>query len=485
MTVEWEPGNSVAGRYRLVRHLGKGGMGSVWEAEHLALQAPVALKFLHRSLASDEKARFMREARAAARLRSAHVVQILDYGVEGGAPFIAMELLRGETLGRRLLRVPRLTFAETGQILGEVARAVSMAHGRGIVHRDLKPDNIFIATEDDREIVKVLDFGIAKVARGPDSTRSPKTATGVLMGTPLYMSPEQARGDREIDWRADIWSFGVIAYECLVGQKPFESRGLGDLLVRICSAEIPVPSAAVTVPPTFDAWFGHCAHRDVERRFQSIREAAAALEAILLPLGDTRPSARHEPLEQTAPPEPNDPLPAASGPIDTQALLGTASPARTASRERRPRWVLLLGAAVLIGSLPLLMRGLSPGGAQRGFSAAEASLKLETPGSPSPSPLAPTRSPETPRLAELGGDAPDGAPSGSGLGQPLPKPRPPVLPKAAVDLRVSSASYSPPKSAGGGRVDPAHAEPAAPAEVRGGLPDATRDDDYKKQVVGF
>src|SRR5262245_3579430 len=159
-----QPGLVLAGRYRLEEKLGEGGMGTVWKCEHLVLCAPVAVKVLDRDVSRDEEAhdRFIREARAAATLRSPHVVQILDYGIDEGYPYIAMELLEGETLQKRLARLGKLTPIDTARIIAHVARAVGRAHEAGIIHRDLKPENVFIVRNEDAEISKVLDFGVAK-----------------------------------------------------------------------------------------------------------------------------------------------------------------------------------------------------------------------------------------------------------------------------------------------------------------------------------
>ena len=153
----------LAGKYKLVHQLGKGGMGTVWLAHHLTLQSPVAIKLIEPQIASNPEAlaRFMREARAAAALRSPHVVQILDHGVDDGTPYIAMELLEGESLAARLRKVGRLSPEDTARILTHTARAVSRAHEVGVVHRDLKPDNIFLIENEEEELAKVLDFGIA------------------------------------------------------------------------------------------------------------------------------------------------------------------------------------------------------------------------------------------------------------------------------------------------------------------------------------
>ncbi len=270
-----QSGDVLADRYRLIEPLGQGGMGTVWRAEHLALGSHVAIKLIDEKLASsdDTLARFKREAKAAASLTSTHVVQIFDYGIDCGVPFIAMELLDGESLAQRLKRLGRLTPEHTARILRHVAIAMDKAHRAGIVHRDLKPDNIFILTsEDEEEIVKVLDFGVAK-ALNPDPAGgvSSHTRTGALVGSPYYMSPEQARSAKSTDHRSDIWSLGVITYECLLGERPFQGEALGDLVVHICADPMPIPSEHGQVPPGFDEWFAKACSRDLEERFSSAK----------------------------------------------------------------------------------------------------------------------------------------------------------------------------------------------------------------------
>ena len=261
-------------------------MGSVWKAQHVELSTPAAVKLIDPLMADSDEAlvRFKREAQAAATLRSPHVVQVLDYGVDQGTPFIAMELLDGESLAERLKRVGRLTPEMTATVMTHTARAVSKAHEIGVVHRDLKPDNIFIVCEDDRDICKVLDFGIAKqTAEGFGTTNTPQTQTGAMLGTPFYMSPEQASGKRQVDHRADIWAMAVIAYECLVGRRPFEEQTLGGLLLAICTEDSPVPSQHGPVPDGFDRWFARGVAKDPQLRFQSAREAALELSSLCTP----------------------------------------------------------------------------------------------------------------------------------------------------------------------------------------------------------
>jgi serine/threonine-protein kinase len=276
----------LVGRYRLDERLGAGGMGSIWRAQHLVLAAPVAVKLIDREAVPDEETlqRFMREAQSAATLRSPHVVQILDYGVDDKLPFIVMELLDGENLAQRLRRLGRLSSAETARVVTHIGRAVGRAHEAGIVHRDLKPENVFLIRNEDEEIAKVLDFGVAKVSVGSlghGGEEGTRTRTGSILGTPYYMSPEQAQGNKTVDTRSDLWSLGVIAFECLTGKRPFYSEGLGDLVLQICIRDIPIPSEVASVPIGFDAWFARACARDPDARFQTARELTDALREVL------------------------------------------------------------------------------------------------------------------------------------------------------------------------------------------------------------
>jgi serine/threonine-protein kinase len=274
----WGPGHVIAGKFKLIEQLGRGGMGSVWAADHLALNSRVAVKIIDPAIANSTEAldRFLREAQSAAALRSPHVVQTFDYGVDGGVPFIAMELLEGRTLAQRIEQDGPIPIDIAAVIMTQVCRAISRAHDAGIIHRDLKPDNIFLVTNDDEEIAKVLDFGIAK-ATGSVLGSSSQTRTGAVLGTPYYMSPEQAEGNRSVDHRTDLWSLAVIAFECVTGVRPFESAALGDLILQICVRPIRKPSSVLPVPELFDEFFAKGTQRDVSKRFQSSRELATAI----------------------------------------------------------------------------------------------------------------------------------------------------------------------------------------------------------------
>ncbi|MFO0679058.1 MAG: serine/threonine-protein kinase [Polyangiaceae bacterium] len=282
VTLERKSSRVLGDKYELDRMIGRGGMGSVWEATHRSLGTKVAIKFIERDAARSPEAhvRFLNEARASARIESRFVVRVFDHGIsDDDQPYIVMELLRGETLERRLGRVGRLSLSQTAKLVAQIGRAIAKAHEVGIVHRDLKPENVFLceSADDGGEIAKVVDFGVAKFAEPPPGSES-ATKTGAMMGTPSYMSPEQARGLKNVDGRTDLWSLAIIAYECVVGKLPFEGEGVGDLLVKICGTDAPIPSReADDVPRTFDAWFGKATRSDPEKRFQTSLEMVRAL----------------------------------------------------------------------------------------------------------------------------------------------------------------------------------------------------------------
>jgi serine/threonine-protein kinase len=277
-------GQIIAELYQLEEQLGRGAMGRIWRAKHLRLESKVAIKFIDPAIAEHPEAfnRFLREAQSAAAVRSAHVVQIFDCGMDSGVPYISMELLDGESLDKRLSARGALSASELVEIFSGVAQAVDTAHEHGIIHRDLKPGNIFIARERDVEIAKVLDFGIAKLMNGStDVDSAAGTGTGVMLGTPYYMSPEQVRGSRSLDQRTDLWSLAVIAFECLTGELPFRGESMGDIVVQICTASPTLPSELAAVPPGFDEWFVKGTSKDPSGRFATARQMAETLREIV------------------------------------------------------------------------------------------------------------------------------------------------------------------------------------------------------------
>jgi serine/threonine protein kinase len=343
----------VAAKYEVVRLIGRGGMGSVWEGRHQSLGTRVAIKFIDAEHADNDeaRARFVTEARAAATIQSKHAIQIFDHGLTGdGRPYIVMELLAGEALDKRIERLGAISLAETARIVQQVCRALQRAHDAGIIHRDLKPENVFLvqSPDDDDEIAKVLDFGIAKIKPPPGSEGlTSSTRTGAVLGTPYYMSPEQARGLRDLDHRTDLWSLGVIAYKCVTGALPFDGESVGDLLVKICTAPLPRAAAlAPGLPPAFDLWFARALERDVPRRFATATELAVALASAAglpssrgpasTPMGDSAPvSVAARPLAPTLP-----------GAAVTSAPITASTTARKPSRSALAAFV----AAAVVGA---------------------------------------------------------------------------------------------------------------------------------------
>ena len=274
-------GRVIGGRYRLGEQLGQGGMGVVYAAVQESLARPVALKVLQPVLAQspDSIMRFKAEAERAGRLAHPHIVQILDFGHEAGASaWIAMELLRGESLGARIER-GGISEAEVVRIAKETLSALEAAHGAHLVHRDLKPDNIFLADVPGiGTSVKVLDFGIAKLLDGDAASKL--TATGMLIGTPLYMAPEQARGD-DIDQRADLYALGAVLYETLTGRPPFTGKNYHALLFALLS-EMPKPIADYRpdVSPALAEVIARAMAKLPSERWQSAHDMAEALRAV-------------------------------------------------------------------------------------------------------------------------------------------------------------------------------------------------------------
>ena len=275
-------GHVLCGRYRVLEPLGAGGMASVWRGEQLSTGLLVAVKIILNELLDTPGAlvRFQSEARAVAQLHSRHVVRLIDYDVDPTAgPFIVMELLEGENLGDRIVRGGTVPPHEFAAIVTQVAKGLDHAHASGIVHRDLKPDNIFLVRDDEdgKVVAKLVDFGVAKV---PLSAPSGLTSRGLLVGTIAYMSPEQAMG-KVADKQSDLWALGVIAYQVLVGQVPFQGASTGATLVAICAAPMPVPSKAnPALPVAFDDWFAKACSRQPDDRFTSAAELAGALTPI-------------------------------------------------------------------------------------------------------------------------------------------------------------------------------------------------------------
>lgn len=280
------PGDTIAGKYRLESLIGEGGMGSVWRAFNLLLEVPVAIKLLRSDLAASELGERLRvEARAAAQLAHPSIVRVFDIGeAESGDPFIVMELLVGESLGDVLQRGPLAPKAAVAMLL-PIAEALSLAHSRGVVHRDLKPDNVFLAAEGSCLQPKLLDFGIAKVT-SPRARGAYQTETGTLLGSPDYMSPEQAYGRTDIDQRSDVWSFCVVLYEAIAGRTPFHGDSCQSLLRSIVSDPTPPLMQFADVDPALAALIESGLAKDARARPASIALLAQQLASWLVAQGE-------------------------------------------------------------------------------------------------------------------------------------------------------------------------------------------------------
>jgi eukaryotic-like serine/threonine-protein kinase len=277
-------GEIIDGKYRIVRLIGEGGMGAVYEGENMRIHRRVAIKVLHAAVASQGEAvaRFEREAQAAGRIGSDHIVEVIDLGaLPSGDRYLVMEFLDGEGLGARIKARGRLAPAELLPIARQLLVGLGAAHGAGIIHRDLKPDNVFLlrSRNGHSDFVKLLDFGISKFsALGGDSGFS-MTRTGAVMGTPYYMAPEQAKGSRELDHRVDLYAVGVILYEALTGAVPFNADTFNELLFKIVLEEArPLEVVDPTIDRGFAAIVSKAMAREPALRFQSASEFVQALE---------------------------------------------------------------------------------------------------------------------------------------------------------------------------------------------------------------
>jgi|ERR1019366_2100095 serine/threonine protein kinase len=282
-SIQVREGDLLAGKYRIERVLGVGGMGVVFAARHEELGQLVAIKFVRdESLANDEAVeRFLRESRSAARLRSEHVARVLDVGkLESGAPYMVMEFLDGSDLGQILIRDGPMPLDMAVVLMLQVCEGVAEAHAAGIVHRDLKPENLFLTRSvGGSPKMKVLDFGVSKSANLTSGGKGALTRTSAVLGSPLYMAPEQMRSSRDVDARIDIWALGVVLFELLTLRSPFEAETMPELCLKVVS-EPPLSLAALRpdLPPAMVAVVERCLEKDRDRRYANASELALALE---------------------------------------------------------------------------------------------------------------------------------------------------------------------------------------------------------------
>ncbi len=362
----------LANRYRVLRELGRGGMGAVYLAEHVTTGNHVALKVLHGAAANDPDSieRFRREARAPAKIGSESVVRVLDADVAmelGGVPFLAMEVLEGQDLQKLVRTRGRLAPQEVVNMLTQVARALDRSHAIGIVHRDLKPENLFLhQREDGTTVVKLLDFGISKLLNASATSAGGMTHTGEVMGTPLYMSPEQAAGRVQLIGPAsDIWSLGLIAVYLLTGEPYFQGNTIPDVLAKVLGYAMYAPSRRWPfIPPAFDTWLMHSCARDPAARFRSAGEQLAALPMTLQAasptvqafseVGPTMP--RSQPNPQSGPRSGPAMTPAASAELAYGAtMVGSSTHEPVAACVRTQKTSVMPWIALVLGVLVLFI----------------------------------------------------------------------------------------------------------------------------------
>jgi serine/threonine-protein kinase len=384
-------GARLADRYEILRRIAEGGMGAVYEARHLVLGKRVAVKVLLEKFheKADLVARLLQEAQLASAIGHDNIVDVTDFGTTAdGRSFVVMEYLEGESLAQLVMRDAPLPVERCLHLGRQVASALEAAHEKGIVHRDVKPENVFLLPRGDADFVKVMDFGVSKAVRTRDEGMEHMrlTRTGMVLGTPLYMSPEQARGGEDVDARADVWAVGVMLYECLTGEVPFRANNYLGVISQVLTQEIQPPSALrpeLGIPAAVEAVVMRAMEKDRERRYQTMSELVRDLDRLLA--GDQNVG-----LPESAP----DPRPA-EGPT-------------------RPRWHFVAAAVVVIGSgvtLALVQtereRAAEEAEARKAAAAEAASpaVPAASTGSPPPRSVAPPARPAIPAPPPAGGSA--------------------------------------------------------------------------------
>jgi len=363
----------IDGKYRIVRLIGEGGMGAVYEGLHTLIHRRVAIKVLHAGVVERAEAamRFEREAQAAGRIGSPHIVEVLDLGsLPSGARYMVMEFLEGESLGSRLERGV-LSPIDLYPIAAQLLDGLTAAHGTGIVHRDLKPDNVYLQQRPSGDFVKLLDFGISKFGVLNDDSGLSMTRTGAVMGTPFYMAPEQARGSKQVDHRADLYAVGVILYECLTGQVPFRASSFNELMFKIALEDPrPIRSLAPHVDEGLAAIVTKAMSREPAQRFGTAVELRQALTSWAKTVDPVRASLVSPPLAGAPSTLPSNSQNNGPDSLNVGATTATWSSndsgigdmfdTHMRNRKRKRLWVSLLAAGMVLGAAALAIGILRP-----------------------------------------------------------------------------------------------------------------------------
>jgi eukaryotic-like serine/threonine-protein kinase len=395
-------GHIVAGKYEIVQLLGRGAMGEVWLARHITLGGEFAVKLMEPAdeSAFEAASRFQLEAQIAAKLsrRTRHIVSVSDHGEEDGIAYLVMERLEGESLESRVSRKGPVPPAEVAALLGQVGRALVLAHEEGFIHRDLKPANLWLGRDEDgKMLAKILDFGIARSMK-PFRTRSPHaTSKDAVLGTPSYMSPEQARGLPGLDHRCDLWALCVSAYEALAGELPFNGQTVEDVFLQICTFKwTPIRQYRPELPQAIEDFFARAFAPDVDARFSNARELAAAFATA----AGLSPPAIAPPPDLSITPPPRQLAPRAE--LASSPALDTDLDGTIVKPRRRPG--LAVFASVLV--IAVVGGGLAFFFQSPGASADPAPAKLAPPppepsvaAIPPPEPPPPREDPAPPREA--------------------------------------------------------------------------------------
>ena len=417
-------GATLAERYEIIRRIGEGGMGAVYEARHSIIGKRVAIKVLLDKFLENEEliARLLQEARLASSIGHQNIVDVTDFGTtRDGRAFVVMEFLEGEPLSELIMRDAPLPVERSLAIVKQAASALGAAHAKGIVHRDVKPENVYLVRRGELDFVKVVDFGVSKAVRSHEEAGSEwqrLTRTGAVLGTPLFMSPEQAGGSEDVDERADIWATALILYECLTGELPFRGNNYLGVVSQIQNKEVQPPSVLrpeLGIPPAVDRVLMRGLEKDRTRRYQHMADFERDMDRLLA--GD---------LE--------------AGFEEGSTAAGPAPP-------RRGRWPVHLGVAAIfavgIGTAMLLARTGSDAGGPAAAPAARPAPRASTP--------APRIPPPPPPVAfEVPASAPSEhvrRPGRNHLARPattVPEPTPPPVKKTKADDKIAPSPYTAP-----------------------------------------